>query len=227
MSGDRRRANRPESPGREPQQRSWANARRIADLADIGATGRTELVIAARDGDRAAIQQLCEISYRRVFLIAEACVRNRADAEDVAQQVMIKLIETLPTDRIDVDTFDGWLFTVARNQAFDHLRRARHAEPEAPEDIDHRRDGPDTSSPAGDRWRFDHRVTPVMGLLPARQQAVLLLHYAYDLTGEEIAEILDCSSAAVRQNHRRALSFLAQRLAVPGLYVAADLLGGF
>lgn len=194
-------------------------------MADSGAGGRAALVLAARAGDGTAVQELCRTSYQRVLVIAEACVRNPSDAQDVAQQVMLKLLEALASDRMDVDSFDGWLFTVARNQAFDHLRRARHAEPEAPEDIDHRRDGPDTL-PAGDRWRFDHRVTPVIDLLPTRQRAVLLLHYGFDLTGGEIGEVLDCSSACVRQTHRRALTFLAQRLAVPGLYVAAELLSG-
>jgi RNA polymerase sigma-70 factor, ECF subfamily len=170
------------------------------------------VISAAQAGDSAAFQQLCGNYYTSVMRIADSYLRNRHDAEDVAQQVMVRLMEALPRYDPDVESFDGWLFTVVKHQAFDHLRRNARTQPEAPDRIDRRREEAVPIRETVDRWQSDHRLGPVINLLPKRQRHVLLLHYMYDMSGKQIADVLGCSHPCVRQSHHRALAFLAQRL---------------
>lgn len=94
-------------------------------------TGDTGLALAAAKGDRAAFADLLSRQYDRIFRVAFGVLGNRADAEDLAQDVCAALPAKLRS-------FDGrarfstWIYTVTVNAARDMIRRRstgrRHSE---------------------------------------------------------------------------------------------------
>ena len=81
-------------------------------------------VLQLRRGDPDALATLMARYQNRVYRYLLRLVRQPADADDLFQQTWLRVAEKIRS----FDTsrnFDAWLFTLARNLAFDHLRRAR------------------------------------------------------------------------------------------------------
>ena len=81
-------------------------------------------VLQLRRGDPDALVTLMARYQNRVYRYLLRLVRQPADADDLFQQTWLRVAEKIRS----FDTsrnFDAWLFTLARNLAFDHLRRAR------------------------------------------------------------------------------------------------------
>jgi len=131
----------------------------------------------------------------RVFRLAVACLKSRADAEDVMQEVFLKYYRFAP-EFADPEHEKAWLLRVTANACISFLRspwqRFLHPIPEstpAPE-------GPDVCE---GQWLIDlvHR-------LPARYAAVIHLHYYEDYSVREIASILHISEGTVKSRLARA-----------------------
>src|SRR4051812_41159588 len=84
----------------------------------------TELVRNCQKGDPEAFRLLVERFQGRVFSIAHSLVRQRADVEDIAQQVFTKVY-------FAIEHFDfrcaliTWIYRITVNECYDHLRRTR------------------------------------------------------------------------------------------------------
>src|SRR5947208_2944378 len=80
-----------------------------------------ESAIRAREGDNSAFASLVELHERRVYNLILGIVRTPEDAEDVAQEVWLKVAKAFPQLR-DPQRFLPWLFRIARNTALDHVQ---------------------------------------------------------------------------------------------------------
>lgn len=90
----------------------------------------TGLVVRARAGDLSAQSELI-VRYRaRLAGFVRTMVRDREAGKDILQSISLKLVRRIPGLR-EPAVFEPWLFTLARNTALDHLRRAR-CRPESP-----------------------------------------------------------------------------------------------
>lgn len=114
---------------------------------------------------------------------------SRAEAEDLFQDVCLRVLEALPRYR-PAGRFRAWVFAIAANAARDRLRR-RAGEARALE----RRDAPSAVPPAdavaAARESLD-RVEEAVARLPDAQREVFLLRMHSGLAFREIAEMLDC-----------------------------------
>jgi RNA polymerase sigma factor (sigma-70 family) len=135
-----------------------------------------------------------------------------ADWEDMAQEAVIKVITALAKEAVDVSRFDVWFVTVIKNVARDRYR------------TEVGRDGKREYLP----WQDDHEsedarweegltsvlancdVQALLVMLPPRERTVVELTYWYDLTSNEVADVLGggVSASAVRTWHRNALRTL-------------------
>ncbi len=82
------------------------------------------LVVAARDGDRAALAQLVRDAERPVYNLSMRMLANRADAEDATQEILIKIITHLGTLR-EVEAAGGWALKVASRHLVHERRKGR------------------------------------------------------------------------------------------------------
>jgi RNA polymerase sigma-70 factor, ECF subfamily len=131
-----------------------------------------------------------------VYVYVRRIVPNHHDAEDVTQQVFLKLTTQLWKHDAQHPRSSAWMLRVARNTAIDHLRRDRLvllAEPLEPELA---ADSADPDRGTSLREAFDR--------LPKAQREVLLLRAVAGLTPSEAAELLGKTQGAVNISYHRA-----------------------
>ena len=82
-----------------------------------------ELIVRGQRNDEDALEQIIEGYQRRVAAMIRTLVHDD-DWQDLCQQVFVKMVLGLSRLK-NIETFESWLFTIARNSCFDHLRRRR------------------------------------------------------------------------------------------------------
>ncbi len=163
------------------------------------------LVARVGRGDPAAAQTLVARKLPRMLALAARMLGDKAEAEDVAQEAMLRAWKQAPLWKPGAAKFDTWLHRVALNLCYDRLRRKREqptAEP--PEQVD-TGPAPDRGLMAADTGR---RVGAALAVLPARQrEAIVLCHYQ-ELGNIEAADLMGVSVEALESllsRGRRAL----------------------
>lgn len=163
------------------------------------------LVLRVAAGDVAAVRALAARKLPRMLALAQRMLGDTPDAEDVAQEAMIRAWRQAPKWRPGAAKFDTWLHRVALNLCYDRLRRRREIAMDQPPERADEGPAPDRGLEAADVGR---RVAQAMQALPDRQrEAVALCHYQ-DLTNIEAAAVMGVSIEALESllsRGRRAL----------------------
>jgi RNA polymerase sigma-70 factor (ECF subfamily) len=179
-------------------------------------TDETDLISRAREGDAGAYEHL----YRQyVATVRSWCwhiTRNGADADDLAQEVFLRLFLNLPTFRCK-SKLRTWLYRVAVNCALMQLRQRRRTIPSL-NAILPRESGLEDSDP-----RLDQMVPPsarerviimqAVNALPAAKRSVFMMHDMSGFTHKEIAQHLSLSMEGSKCRLRRARMELRSVLA--------------
>ena len=136
-----------------------------------------------------------------VFAVCYRIVQNRQLAEDITQDVFVKVFTTPPEP--SVSNVRAWIFRIARNQCIDALRKKQST------DIDELQlaDPKDLQDIA---LRID--LETAIGSLPVEQREILSLHLNCDLGFKEIAAICGKSMPAVYRIYRKGLKNLQNLL---------------
>lgn len=169
-----------------------------------------------RRGDPSALEPLLARYQNRLYRYLLRLVREPAQAEDLFQQTWVRVVEKIK--KYDPrQSFDAWLFRLARNLAIDHLRRIR------PQSLDEPLLSGDPMSEtlqskarpvfeeALQRERTS-RVAKAMELLPVASREVLVLRFEEEMKLQEIAAVLSCPLATVKSRLRRGLETLRDEL---------------
>ncbi|MFJ7354726.1 RNA polymerase sigma factor [Phyllobacterium sp. NPDC097923] len=182
----------------------------ISGLTDDTADSST-LVAQARAGNRSAFGLLIEQNYVFIHRIAWRWSGNRNDAEDIAQDVCIKLGSAIRQWRGE-GHLRTWLYRMTLNAARDHLRR--HAREKRKAEAYHRELLSDAPPPdAG-----DDDVTALWAAvktLPDKTADAVLLVYGEGLNHAHAAEVLDCAEATVSWHIHDAKKRLKRILRAP------------
>ena len=147
-------------------------------------------------GDQLAWELIVRQYWRKVFNIAYKFVGKHDAAEDLAQDIFLKIFKSLNTfDRRA--NFQTWLISVSRNLCIDHYRSVRKERETIDRDID-----PNELSPAS------HEISP-MAHLEQRDRVVLLRH--------ALAELPDTLKTAVLMRDIQEMTYqeIADRLQLP------------
>lgn len=167
------------------------------------------LLAAFARGDQSAARALTGRHLPRVFAHAFRLLQDKAEAEDVAQEAMLKLWKMAPSWREGEAKVSTWLYRVTANAATDRLRKRRTVGLEsAPEQADSAPSVEDGLI-ANDRQNALHDA---MKTLPERQRNALVLRHFEELSNPEIAMALETSVEAVESLLGRARRALAERL---------------
>ena len=172
-------------------------------------TSDSELMRQVRDGRTAALAALFERHHARVYRYCLRMTGNRSTAEDLVQDVFMKMLKYKTTFKDDSDLVP-WMFGIARNSCLRHLRRA--AGDRLPAFVAEREDDQASEATADDP--HDERQTELVRRallrLPAERREVLVLsRYEYK-SYDEIARVLDCSVGAVKVRVHRAMKQLRE-----------------
>jgi RNA polymerase sigma-70 factor (ECF subfamily) len=168
----------------------------------------TSVAISELDRD-AAVRRLVEQASRSGFAIAFDLLGDRAEAEDVIQDALVRTLAGLHRLR-DPRALDAWFFRVVTNACIGILRRRRVANAFV-RLLGARGEPAHTPSTHG---RDHARLLAEIDELPAMQKAALVLRYGQDLGIDEVARILDIGAETAKTHLKRARERLRIRLGV-------------
>ncbi|WP_085804643.1 RNA polymerase sigma factor [Roseovarius albus] len=161
------------------------------------------------NGDRDAARVLTLRLTPRVFNHALRLLGDRAEAEDVAQEAMLRLWRIAPDWQQDQAKVTTWLYRVVANLCTDRLRKARPVALDAVEEPVDEASGP--VEKMQDRIRAQ-ALQRALSDLPERQRQVVVLRNIEGLSNPEIAEIMEISVEAVESLNARGRRRLAASL---------------
>jgi len=171
------------------------------------------LLARSRDGDTEAFRELFDRKHRRVYLIAYHVLGDAGQAEDVAQEVFLRLWERC-AQYDESFPVDAWLRRIATNRAIDFWRSRRAERRHVAASTDDHHTGLTEAAPAPGSaaagaadpevrlgWRelqaiWDHLAHD----LPPQQRAAFVLRHIEGLEPAEVAEALGCSPSTVRSH---------------------------
>ncbi len=172
------------------------------------------LVDRCRQGDALAWEQLVRRCQRRVYGMAYHYLGRVEDAQDMTQDVFVRVYQRL--DTYHGDGFMAWLLRVTRNRCIDQLRRSR-ARPPA-QDVPVENDDwtlPDKAPDPEQSWLTDTRkrlVYDALRQLSGRSREMILLKDIQGLQFTEIAEMLALPVGTVKSRSHRARIELARQV---------------
>jgi RNA polymerase sigma-70 factor, ECF subfamily len=169
----------------------------------------TQLVERARSGDDAALAELVGPLRSPLFAYVYRMVTHRADAEDLLQDVLVRVLQSLPGYR-GGSRFKTWVFGIATHVCLDHLRgkkrwrveaqlegeREAHANPERIERLGVLMSQPDFVYEIREHIAFC--FTCIGRTLSAEEQAAIMLREVLGFSNQESAAILELSEPVFR-----------------------------
>lgn len=162
---------------------------------DAAVPDETLLVLYAR-GDAEAARELTDRMLPRALSVATRVLGDRAEAEDVAQEAMLRLWRIAPDWQTGQAKVSTWLYRVAMNLCIDLQRKRRGgtvALNDAPDPADN---APSAAEQLVAKARSD-ALQDALAQLPDRQRQAVVLRHLEELANPEIAEILGVSVEAV------------------------------
>jgi RNA polymerase sigma-70 factor (ECF subfamily) len=157
-----------------------------------------------------AIESLVREHSRLVFRIAYSVVRNHADAEDVVQEVFLRVAKH---GAQGIDDPKAWLSRIAWRASVDRFRNLRRAEQE---EFDERIHGPAVHTTGTEQEMVSREALALLdrmiAALPNKERDALLLTSVEELTSAEAAKMLGTTETSVRARVFRARQRLAQKL---------------
>ncbi len=180
----------------------------------------TRLIRRAQEGDGAAFEALVQMHDRQVLKLARQMLNNLEDAQDVYQDIFIKVFRSLPAFRFESE-FSTWLYRIVINQCLNYRQwrsRRRFLSFDSP------RENEDSPSP---QWPKDNNPDPekaalsmelgreialAMESLSDKQRAVFVLRHFHDQKLQDIAKTLGCAEGTVKNYLFRATQQMQKKL---------------
>ncbi len=155
-------------------------------------------------GDASAFEELYHRYQPYVYNVVHGIVQNAEDARDVTQDVFLQVYDSLGRFR-GGSAFSTWLYRVAVNAAITHVRKhKRHLQVPLDSLREFRADIDAEPEQQAQRAETQEAVQNALAQLPEQQRTALVLRYFQELSLEEMAEVLNCSVAAVKVRLHRA-----------------------
>jgi RNA polymerase sigma-70 factor (ECF subfamily) len=179
-----------------------------------GTGGKTEvqaLVERAASGSFGAFGEIYNIFLDRIYRYVFYQVKDRMTAEDLTEEIFLKVWEAMGKYKQKNSSFSAWLYRIAHNHVVDYFRtRRQHV---ALEDVT--TSAPDNPEHEAEEKAMQQELAEVISSLPPRQKQVIILKFIEGLDNGEIARITGKREGAIRMLQMRALMALRQKLTGP------------
>ncbi len=183
-----------------------------------------ELIDQFNNGDRSSFDTLVDRYSAKAFQIAYGVLGNREDAEEVSQDVFVRVYRALPKFRGESE-FSTWMYRIAMNLARNKYRWNKSRgirktlsidQPteyedgsEARIDLPETRMQPDEEADIGE---FEKRIMAALNDLPPVYREALVLRNIEDMNYEDIAQALGCKLGTIKSRIARAREELRRRV---------------
>jgi RNA polymerase sigma-70 factor (ECF subfamily) len=171
-------------------------------------------------GDRVAFREFVEQYKKKVYYLALDMVGNAVDAEDISQEVFLKVFRSFATFRKDAK-LGSWLYRVTYNASIDHLRRKEFVPEPVGDDVLESRSRDSAGLPHGgtvdpaaavESSQLQARIARALEKVSPQEKAVFLLRHYDDLMLKDIASSLGLSIGSVKSYLFRAVRKLQKEL---------------
>ena len=178
-------------------------------------TATDMLIERCLSGDQQAWEQIVRQHWRKVFNVAYKFVGRHDEAEDLTQDIFLKIFKALHTfDRRA--NFQTWLISISRNLCIDHYRSVRKERETMARDVDASQLMPASRerSPYGELEQLDlrHRIREALAELPATLREAVVLRDLQEFSYQEIATRLHLPEGTVKSRINRGRLELARQL---------------
>ena len=177
--------------------------------------GDEQLMLAYREGDAAAFEELYRRHKGGLFRFVTRSVRDRAVAEELYQEIWMRAIEARGRYQVQAK-FSTWLYTIAHNRLVDHWRKRGLSlvsldaeEGAAPEPAGNPGDEPQRIAEAKQGLA---RFMRALEALPPAQREAFLLHHEAEMGVAEIARATGANEEAAKSRLRYAFAKLKEAL---------------
>lgn len=171
-----------------------------------------DLVHRAQNGDKEAFTELYETYFDKLYRYIVVRIGNRAEAEDMTQQVFVKAYKSISSYRWRGVPFSAWLFRIAHNLIVDFFRK-ESKRPTVPLDESLVASN-DNVQQVVERRLDVERVMAATRQLTAAQREVVSLRFAGGLAIAEVARVMGKSEGAVKALQHSAIAALRRVLLV-------------
>lgn len=160
-----------------------------------------KLLVKISRGSNAALEDLYILTRRGVFSFVYSYLNNVQDAEDVMQEVYLKIKKGISLYRRGTNA-RAWILEIAKNLALNHIRRRR-----VTVDIeDYKNYCAQSPPPGGDVTLAMHKV------LSEEERYIVILHVLWGFKHREIAEMLNCPVGTITAKYNRSIDKLKREL---------------
>ena len=160
-------------------------------------------------GEQFSKEQIYKEYKDKVFAYIRNHVNSIADAEDLCEDVFVKIFEKIDTYDENKSRLSTWIYSVTSNTVIDFYR-TNHISSEIPEDLS------DERSSIEEDYLDQENLEALAGALrelPQEQMDIIVLRYYKGLTLQEVAEKMSLSYGITKLRHREALGTLQRLLA--------------
>jgi RNA polymerase sigma-70 factor (ECF subfamily) len=180
-----------------------------------------EVMLRVKAGDQSAFDYLVQKYRRPLVSFMYRMARNTAAAEDLAQEVFLRVYRSRQTYEASAK-FTTWLYRIATNLAVNHARDTRHERPEVTVSLDEPDEETGTTLDVADgavtveeslvRRERTLAIRAKVEALPERQKLAVIMHKYQQMDYKQIAEVLKLSESATKSLLFRAYETLREQL---------------
>jgi RNA polymerase sigma-70 factor (ECF subfamily) len=180
-----------------------------------------DIMLRVKTGDQSAFEYLVQKYRRPMVSFMYRMARNSAAAEDLAQEVFLRVYRSRETYEASAK-FTTWLYRIATNLAVNHARDSRHERPEVQVSLDEPDDDtgttlelPDSSLNAEQQMVRRERMLAIrrrVEALPEQQRLAVIMHKYQQMDYKQIADVLKKSESATKSLLFRAYETLRDQL---------------
>lgn len=179
----------------------------------------------ARQGDKAAFGHLIEAYQRPVYNLAYRMLNNSGEAEEAAQEAFIRAYTRLDSYN-PAHKFSTWMLSITSNYCIDLIRKRRalllsidEPLPSHPALQSEKSQGPESQMVTNEQQEM---VQGLLQELPEDYRQAVVLRYWYEMSYDEIAEVMNTTVSAIKSRLFRARRLLAEVGMANGLQPAME-----
>ncbi|MEK0441999.1 MAG: hypothetical protein RL403_977 [Bacteroidota bacterium] len=175
------------------------------------------LITLYRNGNEAAFNLLVDRYHSKVFTTIFLIVKDQDVAEDLLQDVFVKVLHTLSSDKYNEEgKFQPWVMRIAHNLAIDHFRKAKRYPTILLEDGSNVFNSLNFAEDSSEEQRIKEEtlayVRNLIDELPEAQKEVVIMRHYLDMSFQEIAEQTGVSINTALGRMRYALNHIRKKM---------------
>jgi RNA polymerase sigma factor (sigma-70 family) len=163
-----------------------------------------EMIEALREGDRDAFREFVAEHQNKVFSLALSFLKNREEAEDIAQDVFVEVFQSINSFRKEAE-LSSWIYRITVNKSLNRYKRMKRMLPQEEDNmlgfLQQSESNPETQMQSKENAKV---LYVAVDKLPEKQKTAYTLRHFNDLSYNEISKIMKKSKSSVESLIHRA-----------------------